>query len=125
LTGADYPNAPPFNGEMDRWTYDPIGNRLTAAAGASTATYTYQKVTGNTQNAPLRFSDPLGLAQWPFGGGLFCLDKSCGCGPPPPIKVLGEDTFSFVATPAPGQCVESDAVYSPSGVPPGWPVNPF
>jgi RHS repeat-associated protein len=50
LTGADYPNAPPFNGEMDRWTYDPIGNRLTAAAGASTATYTYQKVTGNTQN---------------------------------------------------------------------------
>jgi hypothetical protein len=35
LTGADYPSAVPFNGEMDRWTYDPIGNRLTAATGAS------------------------------------------------------------------------------------------
>jgi RHS repeat-associated protein len=67
-------------------------------------------------DAPLRFSDPLGLKQWPFGGGLFCNDKSCSCIPPPPIKVLGEDTFSFVATPAPGQCVESDAVYSAKGV---------
>jgi RHS repeat-associated protein len=50
LMEADYPTAPPFNGEVDRWTYDRIGDRLTATAGASTATYTYQKVIGNTQN---------------------------------------------------------------------------
>ena len=59
---------------------------------------------------PLRFLDPLGLRQWPFGAGKFCRGKSCRC--EPPIKVLGEDAASFIATPGLGGCVDADAVYS-------------
>jgi RHS repeat-associated protein len=59
---------------------------------------------------PSRFSDPLGLRSWPFGGGQFCRDPSCRC--EPPVKVLGEDQAAFVPTPGSGQCVEADAVYS-------------
>ncbi len=65
-------------------------------------------------SGPTRFTDPLGLRRWPFGGGKFCRDRSCDC--EPPIRVLGEDGPTFVPTPPAGQCVEADAVYSASGV---------
>lgn len=41
LTGVDYPNAAPFNGEADGWTYDFIGNRQTNTVNSSTQNYTY------------------------------------------------------------------------------------
>jgi len=50
LTKATYPNVTPFNGEIDSWTYDAIGNRLTNTVNAVTQTYTYQKITGNPNN---------------------------------------------------------------------------
>ncbi|HEY5120815.1 MAG TPA: hypothetical protein VII84_04505, partial [Acidimicrobiales bacterium] len=40
LTRADYPTAAPFSGEIDSWTYDDIGNRLTATVNGVPATYT-------------------------------------------------------------------------------------
>jgi RHS repeat-associated protein len=46
LVGADYPN-----GTIERWTYDAIGNRLTASGVSSTVTYAYYKYAGNTQNS--------------------------------------------------------------------------
>lgn len=41
LTRTDYPNAAPFGGEIDSWTYDTIGNRLSATANGTPVTYTY------------------------------------------------------------------------------------
>ncbi|MGK2884873.1 MAG: RHS repeat-associated core domain-containing protein [Rhodococcus sp. (in: high G+C Gram-positive bacteria)] len=45
LTGADYPSAAPFNGEVARWTYDTIGNRLTPG------NYSYRKLGANPKNS--------------------------------------------------------------------------
>lgn len=46
LIGTDHPN-----GIMDRWTYDGIGNRVTASTGANTVTYHYYKQAGNSGNS--------------------------------------------------------------------------
>ncbi len=43
LVKAQYPAAPPFNGEVDQWTYDAIGNRLTNQVNAAIQSYTYFK----------------------------------------------------------------------------------
>jgi RHS repeat-associated protein len=50
LTRVDYPNAPPFNGEVDSWTYDGIGNRLSNTVNGATKYYTYQKLGSNSNN---------------------------------------------------------------------------
>jgi RHS repeat-associated protein len=50
LIKATYPNVAPFDGEVDSWTYDAIGNRLTNTVNGSTSNYTYQKITGNNNN---------------------------------------------------------------------------
>jgi RHS repeat-associated protein len=50
LNKVTYPNVAPFNGEVDSWTYDPIGNRLTNTVNAVTQTYTYQKIGSNPNN---------------------------------------------------------------------------
>src|SRR5262249_43313194 len=50
LNKVTYPNVAPFNGEIDSWTYDAIGNRLTNTVNGVTANYTYQKITGNPNN---------------------------------------------------------------------------
>jgi len=57
LTGASYPNAAPFNGEVHAWTYDNIGNRLTNTVNASTANYTYFKNGANPLNGQRLQSD--------------------------------------------------------------------
>src|SRR5262249_40101209 len=44
LNKVTYPNVAPFNGEVDSWTYDAIGNRLTNTVNGSTTNYTYQKI---------------------------------------------------------------------------------
>jgi RHS repeat-associated protein len=50
LLKATYPNTAPFNGEIDSWTYDAIGNRLTNTVNGSPQTYTYQKIGSNPNN---------------------------------------------------------------------------
>ena len=50
LTRVDYPAAAPFNGEIDSWTYDAIGNRLAATVNGATTEYTYQRIGANPLN---------------------------------------------------------------------------
>jgi RHS repeat-associated protein len=50
LTRVDYPNAAPFNAEIDSWAYDAIGNRLTNTVNGATTSYTYQKIGTNPNN---------------------------------------------------------------------------
>jgi RHS repeat-associated protein len=57
LTGADYPSASPFNGEVDRWTYDLIGNRITTAINGVGQTYTYTRNGTNPLNGQRLASD--------------------------------------------------------------------
>ena len=57
LTKATYPTAAPFNGEVDSWTYDAIGNRLTNTVNGSTQNYSYQKIGANPLNWQRLLSD--------------------------------------------------------------------
>ncbi len=57
LLKATYPNVAPFNGEVDSWTYDAIGNRLTNTVNGVTANYTYQKIGANPNNWQRLLSD--------------------------------------------------------------------
>lgn len=57
LSRVTYPNVPPFAGQVDSWTYDPIGNRLTSVINGATQTYTYQKIAGNSSNWQRLLSD--------------------------------------------------------------------
>ena len=57
LVRSDYPNVAPFSGEIDSWTYDAIGNRLTNTMNASTQNYTYFKNPGNPLNGQRLQSD--------------------------------------------------------------------
>jgi RHS repeat-associated protein len=57
LSRVTYPNIPPFAGEVDSWTYDPIGNRLTSVVNGTTQAYSYKKVTGNSNNWQRLLSD--------------------------------------------------------------------
>jgi RHS repeat-associated protein len=57
LTKATYPSVAPFNGEVDSWTYDAIGNRLTNTVNGSTQTYSYQKIGANPNNWQRLLSD--------------------------------------------------------------------
>lgn len=50
LKKVTYPNVTPFSGEVDSWTYDAIGNRLTNTVNGSTQTYSYQKIGANSLN---------------------------------------------------------------------------
>ena len=88
---------------LHRW-YQPGTARYSRVDPVRRTAYAY------VNNNPPRFIDPLGLRQWPFGAGKFCRDKSCRC--QPPIKVLGEDSATFIASPGLGGCVDADAVYS-------------
>jgi len=47
----------PFNAEVDSWTYDAIGNRLTNTVNSTTQTYTYQKIGSNPLNWQRLLSD--------------------------------------------------------------------
>lgn len=57
LTQATYPNAAPFNGEIDSWTYDNIGNRLTNTVSGVPANYYYYKNGSNPLNSQRLQSD--------------------------------------------------------------------
>jgi RHS repeat-associated protein len=57
LVKATYPNVAPFNGEVDSWTYDAIGNRLTNTVNGTAQAYNYQKITGNPNNWQRLLSD--------------------------------------------------------------------
>ena len=57
LTQADYPNAVPFNSEIDKWTYDAIGNRTQSIVNGAPTNYTYYKNGGNPNNGQRLQSD--------------------------------------------------------------------
>jgi RHS repeat-associated protein len=57
LTQTDYPNVAPFNAEVDSWTYDAIGNRLTNTVNGTTQTYAYFKNGSNQLNGQKISSD--------------------------------------------------------------------
>jgi RHS repeat-associated protein len=57
LLKATYPNVAPFSGEVDSWTYDAIGNRLTNTVNGATTNYTYQKIGANPNNWQRLLSD--------------------------------------------------------------------
>ena len=59
LTRSDYPNVAPFSSEIDSWTYDGIGNRLTNTVNASTQNYTYFKNGSNQLNGQELQSDSI------------------------------------------------------------------
>jgi RHS repeat-associated protein len=47
LTKATYPSAAPFNGEIQSWTYDAIGNRTSHTTNGAAQSYAYQHVGAN------------------------------------------------------------------------------
>lgn len=72
-------------------------------------------------NNPLHFTDPNGLYPDPFTPGRLCTDSKCGSSPNN-CKNLPEDSpkkgdpSELKNAPAPGTCVDSDAVYTDTGV---------
>ena len=57
LTQAAYPAGSAYNGLAQSFTYDALGNRLTATENGSTATYVYDVLAGNTLNTDRLSSD--------------------------------------------------------------------
>ncbi len=70
LTGVDYPSAPPFNGEMDRWSYDAIRNRVTATVNGVGSTYTYLRNGTNPLNSQRLASDGTNSYTYDANGSL-------------------------------------------------------
>lgn len=70
LTRVDYPNVAPLNGEVDRWTYDPIGNRLTNTVNGSTQNYTYVPNPQNSNNTQRLESDGVNGYSYDENGNL-------------------------------------------------------
>ena len=68
LTRTDYPGAAPFNGEVDQWSYDAIGNRLTNVVNGVPATYTYLKNGSNPLNGQRLSSDGVNAYTWDANG---------------------------------------------------------
>ncbi len=68
LMRADYPNVSPFSGEIDSWTYDDIGNRLTATVNGVPATYTYLKNGANPLNGQRLSNDGVNAYTWDNNG---------------------------------------------------------
>jgi RHS repeat-associated protein len=72
-------------------------------------------------NNPLHYTDPHGLYPAPFTPGRLCTDSKCGSSPNN-CKNLPEDSpkkgdpSELKNAPAPGTCVDSDAVYTDTGV---------
>jgi len=57
LNKVTYPNVAPLSGEVDSWTYDAIGNRVSSTVNGATQSYSYQKVGANPNNWQRMLSD--------------------------------------------------------------------
>lgn len=68
LTRVDYPNFTPFSGEVDSWTYDAIGNRLTNTVNGVQATYAYLKNGANPLNGLRLSNDGINAYTWDSNG---------------------------------------------------------
>jgi RHS repeat-associated protein len=68
LQKAEYPNVAPFNAEVDQWTYDAIGNRLTSQVNASILNYSYEKISPNPKNAQKLLGDGVNAYAYDFNG---------------------------------------------------------
>ena len=68
LTRADYPTVAPFNSEIDSWTYDAIGNRLSSVVNGTTQSYAYFKNGANPLNGTRLSSDGVNSYVWDANG---------------------------------------------------------
>jgi RHS repeat-associated protein len=68
LMKVNYPAAAPFSSEVDQWTYDAIGNRLTNTVNGTTANYTYLKNGANPLNGQRLSNDGVNAYTWDFNG---------------------------------------------------------
>jgi hypothetical protein len=68
LTRANYPAAAPFNSEVDSWTYDAIGNRLTNSVNGTPQTYAYFKNGANPLNGQRLSNDGVNAYTWDSNG---------------------------------------------------------
>jgi RHS repeat-associated protein len=68
LVKAQYPATAPFNAEVDQWTYDAIGNRLTNQVNTAIQTYTYEQIGVNPKNAQKLLGDGTNTYTYDFNG---------------------------------------------------------
>jgi RHS repeat-associated protein len=78
LTRADYPNVAPLSGEIDQWSYDLIGNRLTNTVNGSAQNYTYQKIGTNPNNWQRLLSDGVNSYTYDSNGSTITRNGSSG-----------------------------------------------
>lgn len=71
LNRVDYPNVAPFNSEIDSWTYDAIGNRISQTVNGNTVNYTYYKNGANPNNGQRLQSDGTYSYVYDANGNLF------------------------------------------------------
>lgn len=57
LIGADYPPQAPYDGEIHRWSYDAIGNRLATTIDGQSQAYSYQRLGSSQENWQRLISD--------------------------------------------------------------------
>ncbi len=70
LKKVTYPNVAPYNGEVDSWTYDSIGNRLTNTINGVTQNLSYQKIGTNPANWQRLLSDGVSTYSYDANGSL-------------------------------------------------------
>ena len=70
LTQSDYPNAAPLNAEIDKWTYDAIGNRTQSIVNGAPTSYTYYKNGGNPNNGQRLQSDGINTYTYDNNGNM-------------------------------------------------------
>src|ERR1700688_4296548 len=78
LIRTDYPQVAPFNGEVDQWTYDLIGNRLTSTINGQSQSYGYQKVGANPNNWKRLLSDGTSTYGLDANGNVLSINGSQG-----------------------------------------------
>jgi RHS repeat-associated protein len=78
LLRADYPSAPPFNGEVDEWSYDLLGNRLSSSVNGAVTNYSYASTGGNPQSWNRLMSDGVNGYTYDSNGSVLSITSAQG-----------------------------------------------
>jgi len=70
MTQVSYPTGTPFNGEVDSWTYDAIGNRTSSTVNGATLNYSYFKNGSNPLNGQRLASDGINVYTYDANGSM-------------------------------------------------------